>query len=424
MFKTIAIVLALAGSANASGFRLSEQDARANAMGNTGAAVADNPSAVWYNPAAITGLEGTNLSLGSVLVVPEMEHTSPAGATDRIKNTVHVPPHFYATRKLNDKFALGFGVLAPFGLSTEWDKDTSLTRKIATKSEIQAFYANLDVAYKVMDGLSVAAGASAVRLDATMNKKIEASVTGLISENIEQKLTGDGTGAGYNLAAKYDWRKWSFGANYHSKVKVDIDGKIKLPTTAGGLNNSGLLLNPLTAPYYVPRATDNDASTKITLPDTFEFGVARKLPNDWLVTAEADYTNWATYRRLVIDYTTDNGLAKRTIDNKNWTSTWAFRVGGEHKVNENWKLRCGAFYDVNPVKENYFETRVPDSDRLAFSFGAGYAKGSLTVDASYMYLRFMKRTIDDSIQDGTANTLNGKYSSVARLPAVTVGYKF
>lgn len=412
MFKTIAIVLALAGSANAAGFRLSEQDARANGMGNTGVAVADNPAAVWYNPAAITGLEKTNVSLGSVMVLPQMEHTQ--GTTvDRIKNKVHVPPHFYATRKLNNKFSVGLGVLAPFGLSTEWDKTTSLTREVATKSNIQAVYTNLNAAYKVMDGLSVAAGASYVRLDATMNKKIEAGTT-----NIEQTLKGDGTGTGYNIAAKYDWRKWKFGASYHSKVKIDVDGKINLPYT-------GTLAG---APFNKVPATDRDASTRITLPDTFQFGVAHQCTPDWLWTAEADYTNWTTYRRLIIDWTNNNGAAEQSIDDKKWSSTWAFRLGGEHKVNENWKLRVGGFYDVNPVKESYFETRVPDSDRLAFSFGAGYTKGDITVDASYLYLRFVKRSVDDSLQDNgatqTSTSINGKYVSTARLPAITVSYKF
>lgn len=414
MFKTIAIVLALAGSANAAGFRLSEQDARANGMGNTGVAVADNPAAVWYNPAAITGLEKTNVSLGSVMVLPQMEHTQ--GATvDRIKNKVHVPPHFYATRKLNDKFSVGVGVLAPFGLSTEWDKTNSLTRKVATKSDIKAVYSNLNVAYKVIDGLSVAAGASYVNLNATMNKKIEA-----LTDNFEQKLKGDGTGTGYNVAAQYKWNKYTFGANYHSKVKVDVDGKIQLPTVA--------LDNVLLGANRVARASNNDAKTKITLPDTFQFGVAHQCTPDWLWTAEADYTNWTTYRRLVIDYTADDGVAKQTIDDKNWSSSWAFRLGGEHKVNENWKLRVGGFYDVNPVKENYFETRVPDSDRIAFSFGAGWTKGDITVDASYLYLRFVKRNVDDSLQDnkltGSTGILNGKYVSTARLPALTVSYKF
>ena len=390
----VAVLMGLAGSANAAGFRLSEQDARANGMGNTAVAVADNPAAVWYNPAAITGFEGTNLSLGSVMVLPQMEHTNTDGSKDRIKQTVHIPPHFYATRKLNEKFSLGLGVLAPFGLSTEWDKLTANTRKVATDSEIQAVNYNLNGAYKFNQNLSVAAGVDYYMADATMNKMHPAGT-------VELQLEGDGNGTGYNVAAQYKWNKYTFGANYHSKVKLKLEGDF----TAG--------------------ASVTPVKTEITLPDMLQVGVSHQCTDSWLFTAEADYTNWTTYRKLVIQKRSDGSTL--STDNKNWSSVWAFRLGGEHKVNENWKLRVGAFYDVNPVKEDYFETRVPDSDRVAVSFGAGWNKGNITVDASYLYLRFMKRTIDNSLQDNATvapTAINGKYASVARLPAITIGYKF
>ncbi|MEW5906823.1 MAG: outer membrane protein transport protein [Elusimicrobiota bacterium] len=111
-------------------------------------------------------------------------------------------------------------------------------------------------------------------------------------------------------------------------------------------------------------------------------------------------------------------------------STWAFRAGAERKVNENLKLRAGAYYDISPVSNSYFETRNPCANRLGFSVGAGWAKGNWTVDASYLYLKFMERTIDDSLQDNsssgitTGTELNGTYNSIARLPAISVGYKF
>ena len=88
------------------------------------------------------------------------------------------------------------------------------------------------------------------------------------------------------------------------------------------------------------------------------------------------------------------------------------------------KLRAGTFIDKNPVREERFETRVPDTDRIALSVGAGWNKGSFTADVSYMYLMFKERKVTDSLQDGAANTLNGKYNSAAHLPAITLGYKF
>lgn len=412
MLKTIAIVLAMAASANAAGFRQANQSASANGIGTAFTAVANDASAVWYNPAALTDLSGTNLSIGGVFIDPRTEHTAADGTTmDRAKNMVHTLPHVYATRKLNNKFAVGLGVNAPYGLSTEWDETESLTRKVATDSSLKAVYSNLNAAYKINEALSVAAGASFVNLSATMNKKIEAA-----GDVLEQELNGDGTGVAYNMAAMYKWNKWNFAAAYRSQVKVDVDGKIKLPT------------NNLDTANLVKRATNNDAKTEITLPDTFQVGAAYKHGDKWLFSAEADYTNWTTYRKLVIDYLADNGAAKQTTDYKYWNAVWAFRVGTEYKINDSWKLRAGSYYDNSPVQDNFFETRNPCSDRFGVSAGAGYTKGNISVDFSYLYLKFLERRVQDSVQDngitGGTTILNGKYNTTARLPALTVNYKF
>ncbi len=46
------------------GFRIADQGAEATARGNAFTATADNPSAVFYNPAGITELSGTRALLG------------------------------------------------------------------------------------------------------------------------------------------------------------------------------------------------------------------------------------------------------------------------------------------------------------------------------------------------------------------------
>lgn len=378
-------------------------------MGNAFSAVANDASAVWYNPALMSDLTGTNVSFGSVFVAPSIEHTNTNGTIDRPESKVHTLPHLYATRKLSNKFSVGLGVLAPFGLSTEWDPVTANTRRVATESALKAIYAGVSGAYKVNEKLSVGANVSHVSLSATMNKKIER-----YGENIEQTLEGDGTGVAYGLAANYKLSKWNFAANYRSKVKVDVDGTINLPT-------AGALVGV--------KATDKDAKTKITLPDTFQLGAAYKHSENLLFSVEADYTDWSTYRKLVIDYVNDAGTVSQSADVKNWSPSWAFRVGTEYKVNAAWKLRAGSYFDMTPVSEKYFETRNTCANRLAFTAGAGYTRGNITVDVSYLYMKFLERRISNSIQDDGAlladkTVLNGKYNTVARLPAITVSYKF
>jgi long-chain fatty acid transport protein len=410
MFKTIAIVLAMAASANAAGFRQASQSASSNGMGNAFTAVANDASAVWYNPSLMGDLSGTNVSLGGVFIDPRSEHINTNGTIDRTKNMVHTLPHVYATHKLSDKFAVGLGMLVPFGLTSEWDPVDANTRRVATKSSLKAIYTGLTGSYKVNDKLSVAAGASYVSMDATMNKKIER-----FGENVEQTLEGDGTGTAWQLAANYMLNsKWNFAANYRSQVKVDIDGKVNMLTT-------GALVGR--------KATDKDATTKITLPDTFQLAAAYKHSDKLLFSAEADYTDWTTYRKLVIDYTEDDGDAAQTTDYKYWNSAWAFRVGTEYKVNGAWKLRAGSYYDLSPVDNQFFETRNTCSDRLGVTVGAGYTRGNLSVDFSYLYLKFMERRIKNSIQDDGAlladtTVLNGKYNTTARLPSITVSYRY
>ncbi len=398
-------IMVLAGSAKASGFRLSEQDAKANGMGNSFTAVADNASAVWYNPAAITDLEGTNISAGSVMVAPSMTHDY-TGGSDKIANVVHVPPYLYATHQLNDNFALGFGFNAPFGLSTDWGT-ASQTSYVATLSDIKAFNYNLNGAYKVNDKLSFGLGADYVSLDATLNKMITP-----YHPTWELGLEGTGTGWGWNAAAMYKlMENWKVGVNYRSPVKIDVDGTAKVDAIA----------------------VSNSATTSITLPDTFQIGAAYQANAKWLVSATADYTDWTTYHALQVKSATistlTGGATDTSTDIKNWKSVWAFRLGTEYKKSDTWKFRAGTFYDLNPVTDQRFETRVPDTDRLAFSVGAGYTKGNIVVDASYTYLMFINRTVNASLQDdailgGTGTELNGTYKSAAHLPAISVGYKF
>lgn len=410
MFKTIAIVLACAGTVNAAGFRQGSQSASANGMGIAFTAVANDASAVWYNPSLMGDLNGTNVSVGGVFIDPRAEHVNTSGAIDRTENKVHTLPHVYATRKINDKFAVGLGMLVPFGLTTEWDPVTANTRRVATKSSLAAIYTGLTGSYKVTDKLSVGAGASYVSLDATMNKKIE-----FAGNNVEQTLEGDGTGTAWQLAANYKLNsKWNFAANYRSQVKIDVDGKINLPTTGA---------------LAAFAANDKDAKTEITLPDTFQLAAAYKHSDKLLFSAEADYTDWTTYDKLVIDYTNDAGTASQSTDYKYWNAAWAFRAGTEYKVNDTWKLRAGAYYDLSPVENQYFETRNTCSDRLGTSIGAGYTRGNLSVDVSYLYLKFMERRVKNSVQDDGSlladkTVLNGKYNTTARLPSITVNYKF
>src|ERR1043165_7070211 len=83
--------------AYAVGFRLPNQDPEGIARGNAFAATADNPSAIYYNPAGITQLEGNQLSLGVYAVSADTKYTAldGSGATANTDAALQPVPQIY-----------------------------------------------------------------------------------------------------------------------------------------------------------------------------------------------------------------------------------------------------------------------------------------------------------------------------------------
>ena len=58
----------------AAGFRLPDQDSAALGMAGAFAGQADDPAAVWYNPAGMIQLDGTRISGGVIGIYPTLTH--------------------------------------------------------------------------------------------------------------------------------------------------------------------------------------------------------------------------------------------------------------------------------------------------------------------------------------------------------------
>lgn len=413
--KKIAIILAtvlastllLSSAGFAAGFRLPEQGAAAMGMSSAFVGQADDPSAVWFNPAGITQLDGTRIAAGGVAVYPVFTHENTNGTTDVSERDIHIPVYLYATHKMDDKISLGLGINGPFGLATDWAA-TSATSTVATFSKIVTTEVNPNIAYKINNDLSVAFGIAFVHLRATLEKLLPPA---LGSPNF--RLAGDGDGWGANAAIHYKASdKLNAGLSYRSRVKVDIDGSADI--NAFGFSNS--------------------ARTDITLPDLMQLGVSYKASDNLTLNADLDYTWWSTYDRIVVQSNTVSALnalignppSDTSTDEKQWKDVWALRIGGQYKLSDQLKLRAGYLYDNNPVTEERFDTVVPDSDRQALSIGAGYTVNKVTIDASYMYIWFKDRNIQNSLASGSTpvTALDGTYKSSINAVALMVSYKF
>ena len=135
------IVVALSSmTALGNGPRLPDQDAFATARGEAFAATADNASAIYYNPAGISQLEGFNFRAGLYGIYLPMSYKSPSGRTFDNEKDLQAAPQLFGTYKPEGSpITFGLGVYAPFGLGLKWAQDSGF-RNVGTESQLTYQY--------------------------------------------------------------------------------------------------------------------------------------------------------------------------------------------------------------------------------------------------------------------------------------------
>lgn len=403
------LLLAVATSASAAGFALYEWSARGNALGGTLVGRADDPSAVAYNPAGITQLEGTQIAFGVSLASPyaEVVTTDLSGdtTTTESKDALFPIPHFYVTHKINDKWAIGFGEFSRFGLGFGYDKDKFPGAYNVYNAEIQTISLNPNIAYKITDRLSAAIGVEYVYVDVAIKKKYHPMLGGT------SKLTGSGDGFALTAGLHYKLDQWRFGVGYHSQAKIDADGKTKISGTNDAMAvGAGALPNG-----------SYDTETSIVLPDMISFGITYYPIEELSIEVAAVNTRWSTYKDF--DLSLDTPVGSVPVDQpKDWNDVWRFSIGAEYDINENWTVRGSYAYDEAPENAKYVDYMIPAEDRHLIGAGVGYRVDNWTIDLAYTYIIAESVDYDESTASGV--TPGKSQNGVTHMGAVTVGYSF
>src|SRR5262245_2719385 len=166
----------------AGAFGLAEQSA--SGVGNAfagGAAVAEDASTIYFNPAGMTRLPGRQVVGAIHAIKPNIEFNNtgstlaPAqgllGGNGGDAGNLAWVPNAYLSWQLNDRWFVGIGLNAPFGLKTEWEQNW-VGRFHAIESEFKTINVNPSVAFKLTDQVSLGAGVSWQRAEATLTQAV------------------------------------------------------------------------------------------------------------------------------------------------------------------------------------------------------------------------------------------------------------
>ena len=417
LFTLVVILGLLTNITYGSGFQLNEHGARAMAMAGAFTGLANDPSAIYFNPAGITQLNGTQFYLGATMIMPLSSYTSPQpslSTTDMV-GQIFTPINFYVTHQFSNKLYVGLSVNNQYGLGTKWDPNW-IGRYNAVETSITTFYFTPVIAYKLLDNLSISAGPTiaiaSIKMSSRTHNPVNPAQDPLIT------LTGDNvTGIGFTAGILFKPSdKLQIGASFRSQTKFDLTGT--------AVSDPATFYHPVyKVNFPFPNGT---VASQLTTPANATLGLAFMPNTDWTMTFDFQYVGWSSYDKLDLTFNTYNltnplaaGPTTESIP-RNWQDSYILRLGFEYKASADFAVRFGVLYDKNPIKDEFVDPTLPDADRVGLNIGfGGKLTNHLGIDFSYMFLSFADRTISNS---NPAIGFNGTYTNSAHLIGCNFSY--
>ena len=392
-----AALSAVAGTAHAAGFQLTEQSALALGRAYAGVGVdGTDISGVYYNPATMVLHKGTKVQGGGVLVGLNLDYADKTSdANDQNgRGSEQFVPHGFMTHQINDTTWVGLGITVPFGMATEYSKNWA-RKDHGTDAEIMVIDFNPNVAWKLTDRFSIGAGVSLQYADATLG--IGADVVNPekdVNDSIRGELKVDTWAWGWNIGAMWmPLDNLRFGVSYRSEVRHTAEGDLKVSGVGGSTATSPL--KGVNGKY--------DGSVEMSAP-AWAMATAAWDVNDMLsLYATFRWTDWSSFKSLDIESSGLNAASMGVIsgirgnnliasDDKetligmlegvsagmqhitnDWRDTYMGSLGADLRVNDFWTLRGGVAYETSPIARPQTRTAIiPDANRWWFAVGSSF----------------------------------------------------
>jgi long-chain fatty acid transport protein len=449
------LVAALPSALTGQGFGVYEHNTCA--MGRAGVTAARpcaDGSAIYFNPAGITGLTGNHLSAGVTLIGAQGNFTDDfLGTKSDLKNPLIPVPNIYFTHQVNAKLTAGIGLYAPYGLETKWDSVTSPGRFLGYNTNIRSIYIQPTVGYQVSPKLKFGIGVAYITSHLKLRQRVDLSSqpvpdalrvpaglpvgttfamlgvpTG--TDFADATLEANGSGFAVNFGAIWQVNdRLSIGGHWLTRKRITYDGDAKFAQVATGLVlpvavgplPAGTPIDAVLAPQFGSGAplSNGPVSTAINMPPQATLGFAYRVNDEWSVMADYQYVVWGWFNDVVIDFanpgTPDIALHPSNKD------THGFRFGTEYQYNSKVQLRGGYLHHSAASPPQFVTPLLPEAARNEFTLGAGIElRPHWHADLAYQYIRQNDRR--GTVNLAAGNT--GLYQFSAHLFAAGIALTF
>lgn len=410
----LAFVLTIPLTLHGGGFQVAAQGARAMGMGLAYTAVANDASAIYYNPAGLAMQTENDLIFGGMLATNlegtfESTGTPPGSGIDEAqRESLNTLPQTYISRRGRGAITYGIGMYTPFGLPMRWeDPDTFSGRFISQTALLRTVNINPTVAFQITPDLAIGIGGdymySKVQLERNQRgtaplPPLEIAHVKLSSEQL------DNSGWGWNAGLLWKVGLFRLGASYRSAIDVDHEGEATFTQilTGNAQVDAAVRAN-------LPAGAQR-ADVSIEYPSSLNLGVAFMPAANTTLAIDAHRTNWSSFGTLDVFI---GGSPVPSIHREaSWENAWAYRAGVELPCGPI-ICRAGYYRDETPQPIEDIGPVLPDADRQGFALGLSIGLGRLTLDLANIYIRFDERTTNAANRDryfGTYETTANEFA--------------
>lgn len=426
---SIFCALLISNNAEASAFYFTDIGVRSFSRGGAFIAGADDLTALYYNPAALTRLDRPQFMLNVAgvdqFVTFSRAETSGAGplnedgtpsdiAFDSIEDqaSAFVIPHFGVSSKLGSKnTTFAFGFYPPYAPDLAYDPDGAQRYSLIDVMIIQTSLGPT-VAHKFNDWISVGVGAAWGVMIAEQELKVSVPfhksqvqseiVDGQIVTTIDEPTPNEdpANDVGFKFAAA-DWKgisynagltveppdgQWAFGLMVQPPVKFEAKGELSADFSSHILATEGFAGAPI---ILSETSSDKDVTLNITMPLILKAGFAFRPDEDSEIEIAGVWQNWSSIQTITI---TDLNLAVDlngehpvpdaqmediVIDDDvnlpaDYKDSWSIRLGCEDAVNQKFTMRAGVFYETSGVPASTQSVTLVDGDKVGYGIGGSY----------------------------------------------------
>ncbi|MFC2166533.1 OmpP1/FadL family transporter [Acidobacteriota bacterium] len=396
LLAVITCLIFLSSFGFSNGLNLNGLGARMVAMGGAFVGLADDFTAVMWNPAGLAQMNATTFGLSGDIILPKGTYQFDFFGIDAETESKMYPAGMVGFfTPVGDNIVAGISVYTPSGLGASWDgADMAALSGVpfvgnpnmVWESFIGQVSISPAVAFKISDIFSVGAALNVnyglFNIDRTAGfAMVQHPVAGLLFVDLGQyseKSTGWGIGGTIGVLVK-PIEEVSVGVSFRTPIKVKFDGD-------SSIENFDTLGLP----------TETTFTREVTSPMWLGIGVAFHPADNITITADGHYTNWGTLDKAETHYADlywQAALADEAALELMWEDKWQFRFGVEYWVSDTFAVRAGYYNDPTPSPDTTLNVLVPGYDFNAITGGVGIVMNKFTIDLSAEYLFGKERDI-------------------------------